>query len=55
MSQILHCFALLFIVFVLAEIRNVLLFENPFQSDTITIWEEVQVPKTTGDLTQFKQ
>lgn len=55
MSQIVHYFALLFIVFVLAEIRNVLVFQDPFQSKNISIWEEVQEPDTTGDHTLFKQ
>lgn len=35
---------LLFIVFVIAEIRNVLLYSDPRQPAPITIWEEMQQP-----------
>ena len=46
MSQIIHCFMLLFIVFVVAEIRNVLLYSDPHHPP-VTIWEEVQQPPET--------
>jgi hypothetical protein len=35
---------LLYIVFVIAEIRNVLLYSDPGQPAPITIWEETQQP-----------
>jgi len=40
MTQFIHYFALLFIVFVCAEIRNVLIYENPYDSEPISIWSE---------------
>lgn len=42
MSQIFHCCMLLYIVFVIAEIRNVLLQSDPRQPEPLTIWEEIQ-------------
>ena len=33
---------LLYIVFVIAEIRNVLLQSDPRQPEPLTIWEEIQ-------------
>lgn len=47
MSQIIHCFMLLFIVFVIVEIRNVLLYSDPYQPPPITIWEELPQPPVT--------
>ncbi len=44
MTQIIHCFMLLYIVFIIAEIRNVLLYSDPQQAEPITIWEEIQQP-----------
>jgi hypothetical protein len=41
MTQIIHYFVLLFIVFVCAEISNVLLYENPYQTKPINIWNEM--------------
>jgi hypothetical protein len=35
---------LLYIVFVIAEIRNVLLYSDPRQPEPITIWEETPLP-----------
>ncbi|BHH81935.1 hypothetical protein [Desulforhopalus sp. 52FAK] len=40
MNQFIHYFALLFIVFVCAEIRNVLIYETPYDSEPISIWSE---------------
>lgn len=40
MNQFIHYFALLFIVFVCAEIRNVLIHESPYDSEPISIWSE---------------
>jgi hypothetical protein len=44
MLQIIHCCVLLYIVFVIAEIRNVLVYSDPSLAAPITIWEEVQHP-----------
>lgn len=41
---------LLYIVFVIAEIRNVLLYSDP-QPAPITIWEETQQPPVDGSNT----
>lgn len=40
MTQFIHYFAILFIVFVCAEIRNVLVYEIPYDSEPISIWNE---------------
>jgi hypothetical protein len=48
MSQFIHYFVLIFIVFICAEIRNVLLYDTPFQSSPVAIWNE----STTGGTTQ---
>jgi hypothetical protein len=40
MTQIVHYFVLIFIVIVCAEISNVLLYENPYQTKPINIWNE---------------
>jgi len=40
MSQIIHCCILFYIVFVVAEIGNVLLYGDPQQAEPITIWDE---------------
>ena len=45
MAQIIHCFMLLFIVLVIAEIRNVLTSSDPLAQPLI-IWDEVQPPAT---------
>lgn len=42
MSQFIHCCILLYIVFVIAEIRNVLVYSDPQQAAPLTIWEETQ-------------
>jgi hypothetical protein len=42
MAQIIHCFMLLYIVFIIAEIRNVLVSTDPHPVEPVTIWEEVQ-------------
>ncbi|WP_153306371.1 hypothetical protein [Desulfopila sp. IMCC35006] len=42
MSQIMHCLMLLFIVFVIAEIRNVLFYTDTQHPAPLTIWEETQ-------------
>ena len=49
MSQFFHCCMLLYIVFVIAEIRNVLLYSDPRQPVPITIWEETQQPPADQD------
>ena len=51
MSQIIHCCVLLYIVFVIAEIRNVLVHSDPSQAAPITIWEEIQ---PTPDNSSYK-
>lgn len=43
MNQVIHYLALLFIVFVLAEIRNVLVYDTPYDSEPISIWEESHI------------
>ena len=48
MSQIIHCFVLLYIVFIIAETRNILMNTDPRTAPPVTIWEEVQPP--VGDL-----
>jgi hypothetical protein len=48
MSQIIHCCILLYIVFVIAEIRNVLVHSDPRQAEPITIWEEILQPSAEG-------
>lgn len=47
MNQIIHYFALLFIVFVCAEIRNVLVYERPYSGEPIAIWDE-STPASTS-------
>jgi len=42
MSQFFHSIVLLLILFILAEIRSVLLDTNPFQPQRLTIWDEAQ-------------
>jgi len=44
MSIFFHCCMLFYIVFVVAEIRNVLLESNPGQAEPITIWNERSQP-----------
>ncbi|MGW8193263.1 MAG: hypothetical protein ACWGOX_03275 [Desulforhopalus sp.] len=44
MSQFIHCFMLLYIVFVMAQIRDVLISGTPDQPEPITIWDEAQPP-----------
>lgn len=39
---------LLYIVFVMAEIRNVLVSGNPGQPEPITIWDEARPPEANG-------
>lgn len=48
MAQIIHCCMLLYIVFVVAEIRNVLIHSDPRQAEPITIWDEMPQPVDTG-------
>lgn len=51
MSQIIHCIILLSIVFVIAEIRNVLLYTDPQQPVPLTIWQETRnAPVDTGNV-----
>jgi len=50
MSQIIHCCMLLYIVFVVAEIRNVLLHSDPSQAEPITIWDEMPQPVDSGGI-----
>jgi hypothetical protein len=40
MSRIIHYLMLLFIVFILAEIRTVLLHDIPYEKEPIKIWNE---------------
>lgn len=40
MTQIIHYFVLVFIVFVCAEISNVLFYETPYSGEPVTIWNE---------------
>jgi len=40
MTQVIHYFVLIFIVFVLAEIRNVLLYDIPYQNKSVSLWSE---------------
>ena len=47
MSQVIHYFVLIFIVFICAEIRNVLFYDTPFQSSPVSIWNESTTEKTT--------
>ncbi len=42
---------LLYIVFVIAEIRNVLVNGDPLQPQPLTIWDEVQAPPANITLT----
>lgn len=42
MAQIIHCFMLLYIVFIIAEIRNVLVSAEFQPAEPVTIWEEVK-------------
>lgn len=44
MAQLIHGIMLLFIIFILAEIRNVLMDSDPWPAQPLTIWEEVQRP-----------
>lgn len=38
---------LLYIVFVVAEIRNVLIHSDPRQAEPITIWDDIPQPANT--------
>ncbi|WP_169309030.1 hypothetical protein [Desulforhopalus sp. IMCC35007] len=49
MSQVIHYFVLIFIVFICAEIRNVLFYETPFQSSPVSIWNESTTEETTRE------
>lgn len=40
MTQIIHYFVLVFIVFVCAEISNVLFYEIPYSGEPVSIWNE---------------
>jgi hypothetical protein len=51
MLQIIHCCVLLYIVFVIAEIRNVLVHSDPSLAAPITIWEEIH---HTPDSSSYK-
>lgn len=56
MSQIIHCCMLLYIVFVVAEIRNVLVNSDPRQAEPITIWDEKpQATVTDGFKITYRQ
>ena len=48
MSIFFHCCMLFYIVFVVAEIRNVLLESNPSEAEPITIWNETLQPSDEG-------
>jgi hypothetical protein len=41
---------LLYIVFVVAEIRNVLMHSDPRQAEPITIWDDIPQPADTDGL-----
>lgn len=47
MAQLIHCLMLLFIVFVIAEIRNVLVSGDPQHAAPLTIWDEARQPSGT--------
>jgi hypothetical protein len=49
MAQLMHCLTLLFIVFIVAEIRNVLISTDPQQAAPLAIWEEARQPAPGGD------
>ncbi|MFW2366502.1 MAG: hypothetical protein ACN4GW_08795 [Desulforhopalus sp.] len=51
MAQFFHCFMLLYIVFVVAEIRNVLINGTPNNPEPITIWEEARPGLADKDFT----
>lgn len=55
MAQIIHCCMLLYIVFVVAEIRNVLIHSDPRQAEPITIWDEIPKPVDTGLKITYRQ
>lgn len=56
MAQIIHCCMLLYIVFVVAEIRNVLIHSDPRQAEPITIWDEMPPPvAATGLKITYRQ
>ncbi|MCP3888432.1 MAG: hypothetical protein GY702_06105 [Desulfobulbaceae bacterium] len=40
MSQAIHYIMLLLLVFIIAEIRNVLVYSNPYQAEQVSIWNE---------------
>lgn len=40
MTQIIHYFVLIFIIIVCAEIGNVLIYEIPYQTKPVNIWNE---------------
>ncbi|MFT5697403.1 MAG: hypothetical protein ACI8ZB_000251 [Desulforhopalus sp.] len=40
MPHVIHYFVLIFIVFVCAEIRNVLFYETPYKGEPVSIWSE---------------
>lgn len=44
MAQIIHCCMLVYIVFIIAEIRNVLLGTDLPPAQPVAIWEEVRPP-----------
>lgn len=52
MSRIFHCILLLYIVFVIAETRNVLLYTDLQQTAPVTIWEEIQHSPTDNGAKQ---
>jgi len=53
MTQIIHCFVLIFIVFVCAEIRNVLLYDAPYQNKPVSIWNETAQNVQPGPVIKF--
>ena len=56
MSVFFHCCMLFYIVFVVAEIRNVLIESNPSQAEPITIWNETLQPLSEGsDISTYRQ
>ncbi len=54
MTQFIHYFAILFIVFVCAEIRNVLVYETPHESEPISIWSEASEKQQAKEFPPLK-
>jgi len=53
MTQIIHYFVLIFIVIVCAEIGNVLIYETPYQTKPVSIWNETAQNVQPGPVIKF--